>query len=68
LKVHSFDPTAKRQCRTFLSKLLEHLDNETCLGNISEIFDGEFPHHPRGTFAQAWSVAEVLRARQMCKK
>ena len=68
LKVHSFDPTAKRRCRSFLSKLLGHLDNETCLGNISEIFDGESPHHPRGTFAQAWSVAEVLRARQMCQK
>ncbi|MHC5138709.1 MAG: amylo-alpha-1,6-glucosidase [Planctomycetota bacterium] len=67
LKVHSFDPTAKRQCRTFLSKLLEHLDNDACLGSISEIFDGDAPHHPRGTFAQAWSVAEVLRARQMCK-
>jgi predicted glycogen debranching enzyme len=68
LKVHSFDPTAKRRCRTFLAKLLDHLDNDTCLGNISEIFDGETPHHPRGTFAQAWSVAEVLRARQMCQK
>ncbi|MHC5182925.1 MAG: amylo-alpha-1,6-glucosidase [Planctomycetota bacterium] len=44
------------------------MDNETCLGNISEIFDGAPPHHPRGTFAQAWSVAEVLRARQMCQK
>ncbi|OQY05968.1 MAG: hypothetical protein B6I25_04950 [Planctomycetales bacterium 4572_13] len=68
LKVHSFDPTAKRRCRTFLSKLLNHFENDTCLGNISEIFDGEAPHHPRGTFAQAWSVAEVLRARQMCKE
>jgi predicted glycogen debranching enzyme len=68
LKVHRFDPTAKRRCRSFLAKLLDHLDNETCLGNISEIFDGAPPHHPRGTFAQAWSVAEVLRARQMCQK
>ncbi|MBF6592139.1 MAG: glycogen debranching protein, partial [Ktedonobacterales bacterium] len=31
------------------------------LGTISEIFDGEPPHPPRGTIAQAWSVAEVLR-------
>ncbi|MEN8126698.1 MAG: amylo-alpha-1,6-glucosidase [Planctomycetota bacterium] len=68
LRVHGFDPTAKRRCRTFLSKLLEHLNNDACLGSISEIFDGDAPHHPRGTFAQAWSVAEVLRARQMCKK
>ena len=32
------------------------------LGHISEIFDGDAPHQPRGCIAQAWSVAEVLRA------
>ena len=31
------------------------------LGSISEIFDGDAPHAPRGAYAQAWSVAEVLR-------
>ena len=35
---------------------------ETCVGSLSEIFDGDAPHLPRGCFAQAWSVAEVLRA------
>jgi predicted glycogen debranching enzyme len=68
LKVHGLDPVAKRRCRTFLSKLLDHLHNDACLGSISEIFDGDAPHHPRGAFAQAWSVAEVLRAWQMCRK
>ena len=33
-----------------------------CVGNISEIFDAEPPFVPRGCVAQAWSVAEVLRA------
>ena len=32
------------------------------VGNISEIFDGDPPFTPRGCIAQAWSVAEVLRA------
>ncbi|MFM7171347.1 MAG: amylo-alpha-1,6-glucosidase, partial [Cyanobium sp.] len=32
------------------------------VGSISEIFDGDAPHWPRGCVAQAWSVAEVLRA------
>ena len=32
------------------------------IGQISEIFDGENPHAPRGCIAQAWSVAEILRA------
>lgn len=31
------------------------------LGTISEVFDGDAPHTPRGCYAQAWSVAEVLR-------
>nr|WP_256995626.1 amylo-alpha-1,6-glucosidase [Halomicronema hongdechloris] len=32
-----------------------------CVGTLSEIFDGDPPHAPRGAFAQAWTVAEVLR-------
>ena len=31
------------------------------IGSISEIFDGDAPHHCRGCYAQAWSVGEVLR-------
>jgi glycogen debranching enzyme len=38
-----------------------HLDTAG-VGSISEIFDGDAPHGPRGCIAQAWSVAEVLRA------
>jgi glycogen debranching enzyme len=32
------------------------------LGYLSEIFDGDPPHEPNGCVAQAWSVAEPLRA------
>ena len=35
--------------------------NEAGLGQISEIFDADPPHSPRGCPAQAWSGAEVLR-------
>jgi predicted glycogen debranching enzyme len=35
---------------------------ESCIGSIAEIFDAEPPFTPRGCVAQAWSVAEVLRA------
>ncbi|TFZ04794.1 amylo-alpha-1,6-glucosidase [Ramlibacter rhizophilus] len=34
---------------------------EAGVGSISEIFDAEAPHVPRGCIAQAWSVAEALR-------
>ena len=41
--------------------LLEHFLDGACIGSISEIFDGEPPHPPRGAVAQAWSVAEIIR-------
>ncbi|MBE9034943.1 amylo-alpha-1,6-glucosidase [aff. Roholtiella sp. LEGE 12411] len=41
--------------------LLNHFLSSACLGSISEIFDGDLPHTPRGAIAQAWSVAEVIR-------
>jgi predicted glycogen debranching enzyme len=46
-------------------ELLEGLETElgaACIGSVSEIFDGEAPYTPRGCVAQAWSVAEALRA------
>ncbi|NNJ92460.1 MAG: glycogen debranching protein, partial [Gammaproteobacteria bacterium] len=35
---------------------------EAGLGSISEIFDGDTPHAPRGAPSQAWSVACTLEA------
>jgi glycogen debranching enzyme len=32
------------------------------MGQIPEVFDGDAPHRPGGCMAQAWSVAELLRA------
>ena len=68
LKVHGFDPTAKRRCRGWLTPLVEHLEQDGCLGTLSEVFDGDKPHTPGGAFAQAWSVAEVLRTWQMVRE
>lgn len=51
----------KPRARRLMENLKPHL-NQAGWGTISEIFDGEFPHTPRGCIAQAWSVAEVLRA------
>ncbi|AKG23135.1 amylo-alpha-1,6-glucosidase [Calothrix sp. 336/3] len=41
--------------------LIQHFAADACIGSISEIFDGDEPHTPRGAIAQAWSVAEVIR-------
>jgi predicted glycogen debranching enzyme len=50
-----------RLSQSFLAPIAEHL-NGACLGTVSEIFDGDAPHTARGCFAQAWSVAEILRS------
>lgn len=47
--------------RSFLAAMENHLA-DAGLGSISEIFDGDPPHAPQGCFAQALSVAELLRA------
>jgi predicted glycogen debranching enzyme len=51
----------KERARGMLRGLQEEL-RDAGIGNISEIFDAEPPYTPRGCIAQAWSVAEVLRA------
>lgn len=48
------------QASHLLEGMREHMA-EAGIGTISEIFDGDPPHRPRGAIAQAWSVAELLR-------
>jgi predicted glycogen debranching enzyme len=47
-------------CRGLVAGLERHL-GEACLGTVSEIFDGDPPHAPGGSCAQAWSVGELYR-------
>jgi predicted glycogen debranching enzyme len=58
LKVYPDDIAGARRA---LDGFIDHLDT-ACIGSISEIFDADQPFSPRGCMAQAWSVAEVLRA------
>jgi predicted glycogen debranching enzyme len=51
---------AKSTLQKVIDNFAYHL-NEGCIGSVSEIFDAEPPHHPRGCIAQAWGVAEILR-------
>jgi predicted glycogen debranching enzyme len=57
LRVHGDADAARTYLRSFQSHIQEH-----GLGSVSEIFDGKPPFYPRGCPAQAWSVAELLRA------
>ncbi|HKQ51524.1 MAG TPA: amylo-alpha-1,6-glucosidase [Pyrinomonadaceae bacterium] len=61
LKAHGRSPESLARGAELLLKFKEHL-SEAGLGQVSEIFDAEAPHTPRGCVAQAWSVAELLRA------
>ncbi len=57
--------------RTALKRLLEPLVQqlwEACLGTLSEVAEPEPPFRPAGCFAQAWSVAEVLRCWLLVKE
>ncbi|HVH82438.1 MAG TPA: amylo-alpha-1,6-glucosidase [Stellaceae bacterium] len=47
--------------QSWLEPVADHL-RDAGLGQVSEIFDGDPPHTPRGAPAQAWSVACVLEA------
>ena len=61
LRVHGHAPEARLRAARWLEPFEEHL-KDACLGQVSEIFDADPPHRPRGCMAQAWSVAELLRA------
>jgi glycogen debranching enzyme len=61
VRVNGGTAESRLRARKLLSGIEQHL-TEAGQGQISEIFDGDAPHHPRGCFAQAWSVAEILRA------
>jgi predicted glycogen debranching enzyme len=61
VKTYGDSAAVRHDARIFLDGLSGHLE-DACLGQVSEIFDGQLPHCPRGCFAEAWSVAEPLRA------
>jgi predicted glycogen debranching enzyme len=54
-------PETVARCRALLDPLEAHL-GDACLGSVSEVFDAESPYRAGGCPAQAWSVAEILRA------
>lgn len=61
MKVNHHSSSAAANAVHMLEPVRKHLSDSGCIGSISEIFDGDTPHNPRGCYAQAWSVGEVLR-------
>ena len=65
LRVNQPAEGARAQARMrFLAPLIEHLDRDG-LDHLSEVADGDAPHHPGGAPFQAWSLGELLRVKRM---
>jgi len=60
-KVNNYSQDSLENMRTLLKGFDTQLETAG-IGSISEVFDGDHPHSPGGCIAQAWSVAEILRA------
>jgi len=57
---YDYSDLAVKQALAFFEPLWNHL-TVNGIGTITEMQDGNYPHHPRGCFAHALSVAETLR-------
>lgn len=62
------DKTEKKKIEKEYEKIINnyqksftHSMKEGCLGSISELYDSKMPYEPKGAFAQAWSVSEVIK-------
>lgn len=60
LKVNNYSKESINTVRRQL-EVMESALREGCIGQLPEIYDGENPSISKGCFAQAWSVAEILK-------
>ncbi len=67
LKVMGYTKEAAGLVREQLEALKPML-HQGCLGQLPEIYDGEFPTEGKGCYAQAWSVGEMLRVFEAIEK
>jgi predicted glycogen debranching enzyme len=63
LSLYGSTPETRSHCGNLLRGLEARLFDTGCLGSVSECFEAEPPFRPVAAPAQAWSVAELLRAR-----
>lgn len=61
LKIHDYSPASVKYGRDIIDSFTKQL-TDGGIGTLSEIFDGNEPHLPKGCISQAWSVAEILRS------
>jgi predicted glycogen debranching enzyme len=61
LRAEGWSAAAQGEVRRIVSGFEAEL-SRAGLGHVSEVFDGDEPQRPGGSFAQAWNTAELLRA------
>lgn len=61
LKAHHFSEEAQKAVREKMQAFEKHFYEESCLGGISEIFDGKVPGEGRGCIQQAWSIGMLIK-------
>ncbi len=55
----------------FVEKIFNSFEEDMTIagiGSISEIYDGDPPHTPRGAISQAWSVSELIRIHHLLEE
>ncbi|MBK7379992.1 MAG: amylo-alpha-1,6-glucosidase [Ignavibacteriales bacterium] len=57
---YAYPEEKEARIKKIIEDFIPHLSTAG-LGTVSEIFDGDYPHNPKGCISQAWSVAEFLR-------
>ena len=67
LKTRKHSPEARAWVKDQLDALVPML-REGCVGQLPEIYDGDFPAESKGCYAQAWSVGELLRVYEELEK
>ncbi|MEM9559545.1 MAG: amylo-alpha-1,6-glucosidase [Planctomycetota bacterium] len=61
LRAHAFSDASRERARAAIIPLIDSMDRDL-LGQIAEVYDADEPRRADGCLAQAWSVAEPLRA------
>ena len=62
LRAEAFSAGARAEAHATLQDAVRRLFDDCCVGSVAEVYDADAPHRPDGCPAQAWSVAELLRA------
>jgi predicted glycogen debranching enzyme len=67
LRAYGWKPRRIEYLKGLLDAFEEQL-SRCGLNHISEVFEGDPPHRPGGTIAQAWNTAEILRAYRLLEQ